>query len=125
MANFGLSQVYDVYQDIEAIHSNLLYMAPETMIQNKFNEKSDMWSLGCTMFEACNLEPVFDEPGATEYRKAVIKNIRSKKPDGIDTSKYSIELEKLLRNMCDKDAIFRPTARHVLKMPFIRIYRSQ
>lgn len=36
-----------------------------------------------------------------------------------------MDLEKLLRNMCDKDAIFRPTARHVLKMPLIRIYRSQ
>jgi len=43
----------------------------------------------------------------------------------IDTQKYSIELEKLLRNMLDKDAIFRPTARHILKMPLIRLHRAQ
>ena len=84
-----------------------------------------MWALGATIYEACTLEPVFEEEGATEWRKAVVKNIRSKKPMSIDTQKYSYDLEKLLKSMLDKDAIFRPTARHVLKMPIIRIYRSQ
>ena len=60
-------------------------MSPEMLIQNAISEKSDMWSLGATILEVCTLEQVFDEPGATEYRKAVVKNIRSKKPDGINT----------------------------------------
>lgn len=124
--NFGLGQVHDTPGDIEHVYQNLLYLPPEALIQGRFNEKVDIWSLGATIYEACTLEgPIFDEEGATDYRKAVIKNIRTKKPVAIDTQKYSIELEKLLRNMLDKDAIFRPTARHILKMPLIRLHRAQ
>lgn len=40
-----------------------IYMAPETLIHNHFSFASDIWALGCILYELCMLSAAF---GAVE-----------------------------------------------------------
>lgn len=37
-----------------------IYMAPETLIHNNFTFSSDIWALGCILYELCTLQAAFD-----------------------------------------------------------------
>ena len=39
------------------------YLSPEICRQQKYDYKSDIWSLGCVLYELCALQPAF--PGRT------------------------------------------------------------
>lgn len=36
-----------------------IYMAPETLIYNHFSFSSDIWALGCILYELCTLQAAF------------------------------------------------------------------
>lgn len=37
-----------------------IYMSPETLIDKQFSFPSDIWALGCILYELCILKPAFD-----------------------------------------------------------------
>lgn len=40
------------------------YMAPEIWSHSPYDEKADVWALGCVLFELCGLRPPFLAKGA-------------------------------------------------------------
>ena len=42
------------------MHGYQIYNSPEIYMSIPYNEKSDMWSLGCVLYEMCTNEPAFD-----------------------------------------------------------------
>lgn len=36
-----------------------IYMAPETLIHHRFSFASDIWALGCILYELCTLSAAF------------------------------------------------------------------
>lgn len=36
------------------------YMSPEQIKEHKYNEKSDIWGLGCIVYEIVTLKPPFE-----------------------------------------------------------------
>ena len=39
---------------------NLIYMSPECVKNESYNEKADIWSFGCLVYEMTCLEPPFN-----------------------------------------------------------------
>jgi serine/threonine protein kinase len=60
LGDFGLSRM--MAKESMYAHSNVgtpYYMSPEQVNEAKYNEKSDIWSVGCLLYEMTSLEPPF------------------------------------------------------------------
>ncbi|XP_061742855.1 serine/threonine-protein kinase Nek2 [Nerophis ophidion] len=86
------------------------YMSPEQMNQMSYNEKSDIWSLGCLLYELCALSPPF-----TAYnQKELAVKIRVGKFCRIPF-RYSEELNTLLKKMLNLKDYLRPSVEDILE----------
>ncbi|XP_062097021.1 serine/threonine-protein kinase ATG1t [Humulus lupulus] len=73
IADFGLSRCIRPGDYAETVCGSPLYMAPEVLAFQRYNEKVDMWSLGVILFELLNGFPPFN--GRNSFQ--VLKNIKS------------------------------------------------
>ncbi|NWX62313.1 NEK2 kinase, partial [Promerops cafer] len=90
------------------------YMSPEQMNYLSYNEKSDIWSLGCIVYELCALSPPF-----TAYnQKELAEKIREGRVRRIPY-RYSDELNDLLREMLNVKDYCRPSVEDILRHPLI------
>jgi len=91
-------------------------MSPEQINESKYDEKSDIWSAGCLLYEIITLRPPFQ---ATNHLSLAIK-IKSGKFPRIPL-RYSEHLQMLIQAMLDVEAIRRPSVKEVLKIPQINL----
>ncbi|KAM8726139.1 serine/threonine-protein kinase Nek2 [Acanthopagrus schlegelii] len=86
------------------------YMSPEQMNRMSYNEKSDIWSLGCLLYELCALSPPF-----TAYnQKELSEKIKEGKFRRIPY-RYSEELNVLLSKMLNLKDYLRPSVESILQ----------
>ncbi|XP_017267310.1 serine/threonine-protein kinase Nek2 isoform X2 [Kryptolebias marmoratus] len=86
------------------------YMSPEQINRMSYNEKSDIWSLGCLLYELCALSPPF-----TAYnQKELAEKIREGRFRRIPY-RYSEELNALLCRMLDLKDYLRPSVESILQ----------
>ncbi|CAH2254498.1 serine threonine- kinase Nek2 [Pelobates cultripes] len=86
------------------------YMSPEQMNRMSYNEKSDIWSLGCLLYELCALSPPF-----TAYnQRDLAEKIREGKFRRIPY-RYSEELNKLITKMLNLKDFLRPSIEDILQ----------
>lgn len=86
------------------------YMSPEQINDQKYNEKSDVWSTGCILYELAALRAPFE---ATTHLQLANK-IRSGKLERIP-SQYSDELMEMIKLMLLQLASERPSVSDLLK----------
>jgi serine/threonine protein kinase len=63
------------------------YMSPEQINEAKYNEKSDIWSAGCVLYEIASLKPPFEAQNSL----SLAMKIKSGKIDRL-SNRYSEEL---------------------------------
>ena len=68
------------------------YMSPEICESKPYSEKSDVWALGCVLYELCTLKHAFE---ANNLLGLVFKIIKDKQ-DAIP-SMYTSELNNLIQ----------------------------
>ncbi|TKS75455.1 Serine/threonine-protein kinase [Collichthys lucidus] len=86
------------------------YMSPEQINRMSYNEKSDIWSLGCLLYELCSLSPPF-----TAYnQKALAEKIREGRYRRIPY-RYSDELNTLLSKMLNVKDYLRPSVEAIIQ----------
>ncbi|PPD84417.1 hypothetical protein GOBAR_DD18657 [Gossypium barbadense] len=73
IADFGLSRSLDPGNYAQTVCGSPLYMAPEVLQFQSYDEKVDMWSLGAILFELLNGLPPFH--GRTSVQ--LLRNIKS------------------------------------------------
>ncbi|XWS41382.1 hypothetical protein CRYUN_Cryun17cG0076900 [Craigia yunnanensis] len=59
IADFGLSRTVDPGKYAQTVCGSPLYMAPEVLEFQRYDEKVDMWNLGAILFELLNGYPPF------------------------------------------------------------------
>ncbi|XP_069962678.1 serine/threonine-protein kinase nekl-2-like [Bactrocera oleae] len=53
IADFGISTIHSSNKSTKSLIGTFLYMAPEIMKGEPYEFKSDVWSLGCILYEMC------------------------------------------------------------------------
>lgn len=92
------------------------YMSPEQIEESRYNEKSDIWSAGCLLYEMAALHPPFE---ATNHLSLAMK-IKSGKYERVPM-RYSDHLQKTIESMISVDPETRPTAEELLQIPQVAI----
>jgi serine/threonine protein kinase len=87
------------------------YLAPELIKEEPYNEKSDVWGLGCVLYELCTGAPPF----TAGNQGALILKILKQHPAHIQSS-YSNELKGLITKCLEKNATMRPSIPEVLRL---------
>ncbi|XP_006154283.1 serine/threonine-protein kinase Nek3 isoform X2 [Tupaia chinensis] len=85
------------------------YVPPEIWENLPYNNKSDIWSLGCILYELCALKHPFQ---ANSWKNLILKICQG--PISPLPSQYSYELQCLIKQMFKKSPAHRPSATTLL-----------
>jgi len=90
------------------------YASPEVWEEKPYDNKSDVWSLGCVIYEMITFRPPFQAKSMEDLYKKVMRGIYPKIP-----SRFSEDLSDALKLMIQVEPGARPTCDELLKMPMI------
>ncbi|NWI98874.1 NEK11 kinase, partial [Crypturellus undulatus] len=90
------------------------YMSPEALKHQGYNTKSDIWSLGCILYEMCCMNHAFS---GHNFLSVVLKIVEGDTPSLPD--RYPSKLNAVLNSMLSKNPSMRPAAAEILKVPYI------
>ena len=91
------------------------YASPEVWKDKPYDHKSDIWSLGCIIYEMCTLKPPFRAENMEGLFKKVTRGVYDKLP-----SRYSSELSECIKLMLHLQPSHRVDCRRLLAMPFVQ-----
>lgn len=97
-------------------------MSPELCQGVKYNFKSDIWAVGCVIFELLTLKRTFDATNPLNLCVKIVQGIRAME---VDSSQYSLELIQMVHACLDQDPERRPTADELLDRPLLRKRRRE
>jgi len=86
------------------------YLSPELCEEKPYNHKSDIWSLGCVLYEMCTLRHPFE---ANNQGALILKIVRGKF-DPIPST-FSKELSDMVNALLTRDYKKRPSIQEVLE----------
>ncbi|KAK3237045.1 hypothetical protein CYMTET_52850, partial [Cymbomonas tetramitiformis] len=113
--DFGLSRIME-YTDAmaETICGTPYSMSPEIFRNRPYNHKSDVWALGCVLYEICALHPPFEAKDLKELSQRVKHT-----PLPPLSNNYSSALRALVGSMLNKDVRGRPSALELISHPLL------
>lgn len=91
------------------------YMSPEVCESKPYTFKSDVWALGCVLYELCTLQHAFLADNLLGLVYKIVKGNYDAIPDI-----YSDDLKNLIDVILTKDESKRPTVQQILLLPFLK-----
>ncbi|KAG6811752.1 hypothetical protein H0H92_005949 [Tricholoma furcatifolium] len=111
LGDFGLSRALTQTNFANTYVGTPYYMSPELMQEKAYDTKSDIWSLGCVIYELCALKPPFHEAKTHQELSNCIRNGRIPPlPRG-----YSQTLASVIKSMLSLNPAMRPSAAQLLQ----------
>ncbi len=93
MGDFGLAKELSSQSKLAKTNVGTpYYMAPEIVNEKSYDEKSDIWSLGCLLYELAALKPPFDAANAIGLAMKINAGVFTRIP-----SKYSDALADVIK----------------------------
>ncbi|XP_033752381.1 serine/threonine-protein kinase Nek4-like isoform X2 [Pecten maximus] len=116
LGDFGISKVLDHTIDLaKTVVGTPTYLSPELCQDIPYSSKSDVWALGCVLYEMCSLKPPFDAQNLISLFMKIIKAEYERVPD-----RYSDDLHGLVTGLLAKSPDDRPSASVIVNMPYVQ-----
>ncbi|KAL5009383.1 hypothetical protein ScPMuIL_014964 [Solemya velum] len=120
LGDFGLARVLHHETSFAQTYVGTpYYMSPELVNNMSYNEKSDIWALGCMLYELCALRPPFTASNQTDLNRKIRIGEFSRIP-----KQYSDDLQAVLAKMLRVEVVQRPGIGEILTEPFVSWRRS-
>ncbi|TSY55769.1 Serine/threonine-protein kinase Nek1 [Bagarius yarrelli] len=116
LGDFGISKIMSHTMDMASSRVGTpIYLSPELCKELPYSTKSDIWALGCVLYELCALKPAFSSENILSLYYKIIKGEYKKVP-----SSYSDNLQTLIEKMLCLHPENRPSASCILAMSYVQ-----
>ena len=117
LGDFGLAR--EIEEDFAtSCVGTLPYFAPEVIEGKKYNEKYDIWGLGCVAYEMATLHRPFESKSGPLDLIHKIQNQEIKRFD----FRYSDKLFNIVKSMLAKDPAKRPNIKGILESSIQNVF---
>jgi NIMA (never in mitosis gene a)-related kinase len=90
------------------------YASPEVWQDKPYDKRSDLWSLGCVLYELVALSPPFTAPDIKSLYSKVLKGSYPRIPPS-----FSSDISLMIKTLLQVDPKNRPSTTQILHMPIL------
>jgi len=120
LGDFGLSKIMQSHDFASTYVGTPFYMSPEICAAERYTLKSDIWSLGCIIYELCSREPPFNAKSHFQ----LVQKIKEGKVAPLPNV-YSPELNAVIKDCLRVNPDRRPDTVALLNLPTVKLMRKE
>lgn len=120
LGDFGLSKILQSHDFASTYVGTPFYMSPEICAAERYTLYSDIWSLGCIIYELCAREPPFN----AKTHWDLIQKIKAGKIQPLPAC-YSPELRRIIEWCLKVNPNHRPDTVALLNQPAVKLMRKE
>ncbi|GAQ03787.1 G2-specific protein kinase nimA [Aspergillus lentulus] len=120
LGDFGLSKLMHSHDFASTYVGTPFYMSPEICAAEKYTLRSDIWAVGCIMYELCQREPPFNAKTHIQLVQRIREGKYAPLPDF-----YSPELKNVIASCLRVNPDHRPDTATLINLPIIRLMRKE
>ncbi|KAM9850647.1 serine/threonine-protein kinase Nek5 [Aulostomus maculatus] len=121
LGDFGIARMLNNTAELaQTCVGTPYYLSPEICQGRPYNNKTDIWSLGCVLYELCTLRHPFEGSTLTQLVNKICTGRYSPVSSG-----YSFDLRLLVTQLFKVNPRDRPSISSVLKCPFLEKHISK
>eukprot|EP01062_Namystynia_karyoxenos_P049617 TRINITY_DN3802_c4_g1_i1.p1 TRINITY_DN3802_c4_g1~~TRINITY_DN3802_c4_g1_i1.p1 ORF type:complete len:488 (+),score=171.36 TRINITY_DN3802_c4_g1_i1:104-1567(+) len=116
LGDFGVSTVLQASVHFaETFCGTPYYLSPEVCEEKPYNNKADMWALGCCLYELMALRRPFEGKNILQLADKICKAAYQPLPDA-----YSQDLRQFVEILLQRLPVVRPNVQRLLKLPLMQ-----
>jgi len=114
IGDFGISKILSSKSKANSVIGTPCYISPELCEGKPYNQKSDIWALGCVLYELATLKKAFE---ASNLPALVLKIMKGN--FNPISERYSEDFKNLVLSMLQIDPAKRPSLPQIMAQPLV------
>lgn len=121
LGDFGVAKVLENSFELSCTCiGSPFYISPEMCENKPYDKKSDIWALGCVVFELATLKYAFTAKNMKSLMSRIIKADHNLIPDGTNP-----KIRHLIKKLLNANPRQRPVVTEILDMPFVAEFKKK